>query len=50
MFLPLRRGVIMELLRCYGLHVIAPPKIDVEILTSNWDAVKRWGLWEVIKF
>lgn len=27
-----------------------PPKIDVEILTSNWDAVKRWGLWEVIKF
>lgn len=26
-----------------------PPKIQVEILTPQYDGIGEWGLWEVIK-
>lgn len=34
---------------CYGLNVSPSPTSYVKILTCKDDAVKRWGLWEVLK-
>ena len=34
---------------CYGLHVCVPPSLYIETPNPQWDNIRRWGVWEIIK-
>lgn len=46
--LKLIRFVISEKAICYRLNVMSPPDSTMK-LNSQYDGIRRWGLWEVMR-